>query len=66
MCNCIKDKKKDYQFVRSLAIKFVQIIESDVRIFSRILNDEVLYDFEPAEIESGNTEVELLIYTPEN
>ena len=67
MCNCINDRKKDFELVRSLALKAVGIIQGNIRIFSRELAGiGLIYDFEPAEFESGNTEIEILNYTPEN
>jgi len=63
MCNCINERKKDFDLVRSLALKAVEIIQGNVRIFSKELTGVgLIYDFEPTEFENKNIEIEILIY----
>jgi hypothetical protein len=56
-------RKKDLALVTSLAHKFSAVIEGDVRIYRKTCTAiGIYYDFEPAEIDRGNTDIITIIH----
>lgn len=63
MCNCIEKYKQDLALIKKLAKKFTNIIQDDVRVYSKPGKNGLIYDFEPvfAEINIA-TEIYIIKY----
>jgi len=45
-CNC-KNKRKNYQYIKRLAVKFARVNKEVVQIYKETDNNQIFYNFEP-------------------
>jgi hypothetical protein len=63
MCDCIEEYKMNLDIVTDLAIKLSILIESDVRIYTKKLFPNNVYDFEPVFVNTNvATEISIINY----
>ena len=62
MCNCTEKLKQDINLVKNLAEKFSNIIQDDVRIYSKQGRKGLIYDFEPSFVNNIETEIAIIIF----
>ncbi len=63
MCDCTEKLKQDLGLVKNLAEKFTNIIQDDVRIYSKQGRKGLIYDFEPSFVNNNiETEIAIIIF----